>query len=97
MRLEVVYPSFRQLQRYAPDVVSDLGYQPGFQVVPKRWIVERTFSWISRQRRMSKDYERQAGSAEAFIYFVGIRLFLRRLTRSSRRGGAFLNTYLLSV
>lgn len=94
VRLEVVYPSFRQLQRYAPDVVSDLGYQPGFQVVPKRWIVERTFSWISRQRRMSKDYERQAGSAEAFIYFVGIRLFLRRLTRSSRRGGAFLNTYL---
>jgi putative transposase len=81
MRLEVVYPASRQLQRYAPDLVADLGYGPGFRVVPKRWIVERTCSWIGRQRRMSKDYERQAGSAEAFIYLVGIRLLLARLTR----------------
>jgi putative transposase len=80
-RLEVVYPPSRQLQRYAPDLVSDLGSRPGFRVVPKRWILERTFSWIGRQRRMSKDSERQAGSAEAFIYLVGIRLLLARLTR----------------
>jgi putative transposase len=81
VRLEVVYPTSRQLQRDAPDLVADLGYGPGFRVVPKRWIVERTFSWIGRQRRMSKDYERQVGSAEAFIYLVGIRLLLARLTR----------------
>jgi putative transposase len=79
--LDVVYPAFRQLRRYAPDLTADLGDAPGFHVVPKRWIVERTFSWIGRQRRMSKDYERQAGSAEAFIYLVGIRLLLIRLTR----------------
>jgi putative transposase len=82
VRLEVVYPTFRQLRRYAPDLAADLGDAPGFHVVPKRWILERTFSWIGRQRRMSKDYERQAGSAEAFIYLVGIRLLLSRLTRS---------------
>jgi putative transposase len=80
MRLEVVYPMSRQLQRYAPDQLAELGDAPGFHVVPKRWIVERTFSWIGRQRRMSKDYERQAGSAEAFIYLVGIRLLLACLT-----------------
>jgi hypothetical protein len=72
--------------RYAPDLVADLvadlGDGPGFRVAPKRWIVERTFSWIGRQRRLSKDDERQAGSAEAFIYLVGIRLLLARLTRS---------------
>lgn len=79
--LDVVYPAFRQLRRYAPDLVTDLGYQPGFRVIPKRWIVERTFSWLGRQRRLSKDYERLAGSAEAFIYLVGIRLLLARLTR----------------
>jgi putative transposase len=82
MRLEVVYPTSRHLHRDAPDLVAELGYAPGFHVIPKRWIVERTCSWISRQRRMSKDDERQAGSAEAFIYLVGIRLLLSRLTRS---------------
>jgi putative transposase len=81
-RLEVVYPTARHLHRDAPDLVADLGYGPGFRVVPKRWIVERTCSWIGRQRRMSKDDERQAGSAEAFISLVGIRLLLARLTRS---------------
>jgi putative transposase len=81
-RLAVVYPTSRQLQRSAPDRVAELGYGPGFRVVPKRWIVERTFSWIGRQRRLSKDYERLTGSAEAFIYLVGIRLLLARLTRS---------------
>jgi putative transposase len=81
MRLQVVYPSFRQLRRYAPDLAADLGDEPGFRVVPKRWIVERTFSWIGRHRRMSKDDERLTGSAETFIYLVGIRLLIARLTR----------------
>jgi putative transposase len=82
VRLEVVYPPFRHLRRYAPDLAGDLGDAPGFHVVPKRWIVERTFSWIGRQRRMSKDYERLTGSAEAFIFLVGIRLLRSRLARS---------------
>jgi putative transposase len=82
VRLEVVYPALRQLQRYAPGLAADLGDEPGFRIVPERWITERAFSWIGRQRRMSKDHERQAGSAEAFIYLVGLRLHLARLTRS---------------
>jgi putative transposase len=43
--LDVVYPEDRQLKRYAPEFLPDLGYEPGFRVIPKRWIVERTFSW----------------------------------------------------
>jgi hypothetical protein len=62
-------------------LAADLGDEPGFRVLPKRWIVERTFSWIGRQGRMSKDYELQAGSTETFIHLVGIRLLLARLTR----------------
>jgi transposase len=42
----------------------------GFQVRPRRRVVERTFSWLGRQRRLSKDYERLLGTAEAFIYLV---------------------------
>lgn len=56
MTLEVVYPAFRHLKRSAPALLPDLGDRPGFRVVPKRWIVERTFSWLGRHRRMSKDY-----------------------------------------
>jgi putative transposase len=40
----------------------------GLEVLPRRWVVERTFSWISQNRRMSKDYERLCASGEAFIY-----------------------------
>src|SRR5215212_4753939 len=54
----------------------------GFQVLPRRWVVERTFSWIDHNRRMSKDYERLAETSEAFIYLAMSRLMVRRLTRS---------------
>jgi transposase len=50
--------------------------------LPKRWIVERTFSWLSQNRRLSKDYERLAESSEAFIYIAMSRLMARRLARS---------------
>jgi putative transposase len=50
--------------------------------LPKRWVVERTFSWLGQNRRMSKDYERLAESSEAFIYAVMSRLMARRLARS---------------
>jgi putative transposase len=50
--------------------------------LPRRWVVERTFSWLGQNRRMSKDYERQPESAEAFIYAAMSRLMARRLARS---------------
>jgi len=51
----------------------------GFVVLPKRWIVERTFGWIGRYRRMSKDYEMLPASSEAMIYLVMINVMLHRL------------------
>jgi putative transposase len=53
----------------------------GFLVVPRRWVVERTLSWIDQNRRMSKDYERLCASGEAFVYAAMIRLMTRRLAR----------------
>ena len=53
----------------------------GFQVLPRRWVVQRTFSWIEQNRRMSKDYERLCASGEAFVYAAMIRLMTRRLVR----------------
>ena len=56
----------------------------GFSVVPRRWVVERTFSWISRNRRMSKDYERKVQTSETLIQVAMIRLLLTRLARHLR-------------
>jgi putative transposase len=51
----------------------------GFAVLPKRWIVERTFSWWNNYRRLSKDYERSIDSSQAMVYLAMIRLMLNRL------------------
>ena len=54
--------------------------QIGFQVLPKRWVIKRTNAWISRQRRLARDYERTLALSESFIYAPMIRLGLRRLS-----------------
>lgn len=51
----------------------------GFEVLPRRWVVERTLAWISRCRRMSKDYEALSESSEAYVYLAMIHLMLKRL------------------
>ncbi len=51
----------------------------GFQVLPRRWVVERTFAWISRCRRLARDYERKTAHTEAMIQFAMIRLMSARL------------------
>jgi putative transposase len=53
-----------------------------FQVLPRRWVVERTFGWLNRCRRLSKDYERVPESSEAMIHLAMIQLMLRRLCRA---------------
>lgn len=53
----------------------------GFHVLPKRWIVERTFAWLDQNRRLSKDYERLPATSETFIYTAMTHLMVRRLAR----------------
>jgi putative transposase len=52
-----------------------------FKVLPRRWVVERTFGWLNRERRLSKDYERLPSTTEAFIHVAMVRLMTRRLSR----------------
>jgi putative transposase len=64
----------------ALDVVERPPDQVGFQVLPRRWVVERTFAWLGRYRRLSKDYERCTKSSEGVIYIASIHTLLRRVT-----------------
>ena len=55
----------------------------GFQVLPKRWIAERTFAWLGRQRRLAKDWERLAATTETWIYLAMSRLMAKRLAKAA--------------
>jgi putative transposase len=56
----------------------------GFKVQPRRWVVERSFGWLNRYRRLAKDYERVTGSSEAMVQIAMLRLMLARLDRKER-------------
>ena len=61
------------------EVVKRCDDRRGFKVLPRRWVVERTFGWLMRQRRLVRDYETSEASAQAWIYIAMIRIQLRRL------------------
>lgn len=65
------------------DIIKRSDSQRGFVVLPRRWVVERTFGWLGRYRRLSKDYEQLPGTSEAMIYAAMIHLMIRRLARKS--------------
>ena len=52
--------------------------QVGFEVLPRRWVVERTFGWLGRNRRLAKDYEERSETSEAWVYLAMIGILLRR-------------------
>jgi len=60
-------------------VVTKPPGQQGFQVQPRRWVVERTFAWLTDCRRLTKDYEVYTETSETFIYLAMIHLMLQRL------------------
>lgn len=68
----------RQLWRCSVEIVKRSELHT-FKVLPRRWVVERTFGWLGRSRRLSRDYERQAQTGETIIYLAMIRLMLARL------------------
>ena len=63
------------------DIVKRSDRSPGFCVLPRRWVVERTFAWLNRNRRLAKDFETAPASSEAWIYLASVQLLARRLAR----------------
>lgn len=64
------------------EIVKHLVKVVGFKLLPRRWVVERSFGWLNRSRRLSKDYEQSISSSEAMIMLAMIRIMLRRLARA---------------
>jgi len=81
LTLEIVQR--RRRWRWVPPGAEPPLLPAGFEVIKRRWVVERTFAWISRNRRMSKDYEFLAETTEALVYIVMIRLMLKRLAKGA--------------
>lgn len=67
----------------AVEIVRKNPGQVGFAVNPRRWVVERFFAWIGRNRRLAKDFEATLASARAFLYAASVMLLVRRLGRAS--------------
>jgi putative transposase len=64
---------------------AGLSTERGIEVLPRRWVVERTFAWLGKYRRLSKDYEFLPQSSETMIYLAMIRLMLKRLDKIARK------------
>lgn len=65
------------------EIVERLPGQRGFQVQPRRWVVERTHAWMGRNRQLSKEYDHNPRSSESWLYLASIRLLTRRLTKAA--------------
>jgi len=75
----------RQVLRIAVEVVAKPEGQRGFAVLPRRWVVERTFAWLVRWRRLDRDYERLPEHAEAMVKWAMVGLMARRLAPGNGR------------
>lgn len=78
----------RELRRHGKiclEIVKRTEHIKGFKVLPRRWVVERTFGWLGRYRRLSKDYEFLTHSSEAMIHIAMIGLMARRLASAGGR------------
>ena len=70
--------------RWTIEIVKRTTEAAGFQLLPRRWVVERTLAWLNRNRRLAKDFEASIASAKAWVYIASVQLLTRRLALSQR-------------
>jgi len=71
----------RNVAKFTLQIVKRTDKANGFEVLPRRWVVKRTFAWLGRCRRLAKDWEKSIASAEAWMLIAHIRILTRRLAR----------------
>ena len=68
--------------KWTIEIIKRSDTAKGFEVLPRRWVVERTLAWLSRNRRLAKDFEQTIASATAWLFIASIQLFTRRIARA---------------
>ena len=68
-----------RMGKWTIQIVKRSDKAKGFEVIPRRWVVERTFAWLSRNRRLAKDFERTIESATAWLFIASVQLLARRI------------------
>lgn len=74
--------ALREIGNWSVEIVKRSDTAQGFEVIPRRWVVERTFAWLGRNRRLAKDFEKLISSALAWILVASIKLMTRRLANA---------------
>ena len=74
--------ALKKIGDWAMEIVKRSDTAKGFEIIPRRWVVERTFAWLNRNRRLAKDFERTIASAEAWLYIANIQVIIRRMARA---------------
>jgi putative transposase len=72
--------------RWRIEIVTPPRPRRGFKPLPKRWVIERTFAWLTRNRRLAKDFEQSIASSQAWFLIASVRLLSRRLARAEQHG-----------
>lgn len=71
----------RHLGKWTVEIVKRSDAAKGFEVMPRRWVVERTLAWLNRNRRLAKDFEHTLASATAWLFIASVQLLTRRIAR----------------
>ena len=73
--------ALRCIGKWTIEIIKRSDVAKGFEVLPRRWVVERTLAWLSRNRRLAKDFEQTIASASAWLFVASVQLFTRRIAR----------------
>ena len=79
---EKLRTALKRIGEWTIEIIKRSDTAKGFEVLPRRWVVERTFAWLGRCRRLAKDFEATIASAVAWAYIAHIRTLTRRLARA---------------
>ena len=73
--------ALRRLGKWSIEIIKRSDTAKGFELLPRRWVVERTLAWLNRNRRLAKDFEQTIASATAWLFIASVQLFIRRIAR----------------
>ena len=74
--------ALRRIGKWTVEIIKRSDVAKGFEILPRRWVVERALAWLNRNRRLAKDFEQTIASATAWLFIASVQLFTRRVGKS---------------